>query len=80
MPPQPPISSFTLEIRTSFKKYLENKIELGKTLMNATECVKYLQYLANPEQKIYKIDKVEKKHLNATKREVIKDYCIDCCR
>lgn len=29
--------------------------------MNTIKHTKYLQYLANPEQKIYKIDKVEKK-------------------
>ena len=61
MPPQLPLSLFTSKIKKAFEKYLDNKAESGTTLINATKRAEYLQYLANPEQKIHKTDKVERK-------------------
>lgn len=77
MPLQPPLSSFTPEIRKAFEEYLDNKTELEKTFMNATKCAKYLQYLTDLEQKIHKTDKVERKRFNAIKQRVIKEYYMD---
>ena len=77
MPLQPPLSSFTPEIRKAFEEYLDNKTELEKTFMNATKCAEYLQYLTDPEQKIHKTDKVERKRFNAIKQRDIKEYCMD---
>ena len=77
MPPQPPLSSFTPEIKKAFEDYLDNKAEFETTLMNATKHAEYLQYLANPEQKIHKTNKVERKRSNSIKRQVIKKFSID---
>ena len=63
MPPQPPLSLFKPEIRKTFEEYLGNKAESGTTLMNVRKREEYEQYLTNPEQKIHKIDKVERNDL-----------------
>ena len=44
--------------------------ELG----NVINHIKYLQYLDNSEQTIYKINKVERKQLNSIKQQVIKEF------
>ena len=77
MSPQPPLSSFTPKIKKAFEEYLHNKAESRTTLMNTTKRAEYLQYLANPEQKIHKTDKVERKQLNSIKWRVIKEFCMD---
>ncbi len=41
------------------------------------QSAKYVQYLANPEQKFYKTDKVEEKQHNSIKQRVIKEFYID---
>lgn len=60
---QPFLFSFTPEIQKAFEKHLDNRTELRITLINTTKCSEYLRYLANPKQKIHKIDKVERKRL-----------------
>lgn len=79
MSPQPLLSSFTPEIQKAFEEYFDNKTELRKTFINITKHTKYLQYLADSKQKIHKINKIEKKCLNAIKQQVIKEYCMDSC-
>lgn len=76
MPPQPPLFLFTPEIK-AFEKYLDYKTKSRATPINATKRAEFLQYLANPEQKIYKTDKVERKQLNSMKRQVMKKFYID---
>ena len=68
MPPQPLFSLFTPEIRKVFEEYLDNKTELGKTLITAPKRAGYPQYLANPDQKIYQTYQVEKKQVDSIKQ------------
>lgn len=42
MPLQTPFFLFTPDIRKTFEEYLDNKTELGKTLLNATNRAEYL--------------------------------------
>lgn len=79
IPPQPLLSSFTSEIQKAFEEYFDNKTELRKTFINITKRTKYLQYLANSEKKIHKINKIERKYFNAIKQQVIKKYYMDFC-
>ena len=74
---QLPLFLFRSEIRNVFEKYLDYKIESGKTLKNATKRAEYQRYLGDPEQKIYNTDKVERKRLNSIKRQIIKQFCMD---
>ena len=48
--------------------------------MNATKRAQYLSFLADPQQKITKKEKAEKKQLHAEKRQAIKEFCVDSRR
>lgn len=71
MPPQEPIRAFAPEVRISFEAYLNEERASARTLMNATKRAQYLQFLANPEQKIVEKDKIEKARLHSEKRRAI---------
>lgn len=58
---------FIFKIRKIFNKYLDNKAKTRKIFINLIKHIEYLQYLANPEQKIYQTDKIEMKQLNSIK-------------